>query len=202
MRIRQIPTVVLTGGPCGGKSLTVEAIRTALAGKVVVVPEMATTILASFPLPGRDLEWSQDWQDSLQRSILRSQLEAEAAWEMAACHQGAKVILCDRGILDGAAYRNESAEKFCRHFHLEVEEVHQRYAGVVHLQTLAEYSPESYSANKLSNPHRFEEFDRAQALDRALLLAWQAHPAHKFIPAGDSIGRKIDGVIEFVRGLL
>lgn len=197
-----IPLIVLTGGPCGGKSLTVEALRTEFAGKVVVVPEMASTILASFPLPGRDLEWSREWQDSLQRSILQAQLEAEAAWKMAARHQGAKVILCDRGVLDGAAYRNESADEFCRHFDLEVGEVHQRYAGVVHLQTLAEYSPEGYSANKLSNPHRFEEFDRAQELDRALLRAWSEHHAHKFIPACDSIGRKLDGVIEFVRRLL
>ncbi len=197
-----IPVVAFTGAPCGGKSMAVEAIRQQFAGKVVVVPEMASTILAGFPLPGRDLEWSSEWQDCLQRTILRAQLEAEEAWRAAAIHQNAKIILCDRGVLDGAAYRGVSAQQFCVEFGIDLNEVHARYTGVLHLQSLAEFSPELYTANMASNPHRFESAARAQELDRALLLAWRGHSNHEFIPADASIGRKLDQVVEFVQHLI
>lgn len=203
LETQEVPKLSVTGGPGGGKSIAVEALRSALGGRIVVVPEVASIVLRAFPNPRRkEVEWSQSWQTSLQRAILTAQFEAEAAWQLAAQHQGAKLIVCDRGILDGAAYCAWTASEFCANWDLNLGEVFKRYLGVVHLQTLAEFSPELYTANLPTNPERFEDAERATELDRGLRRVWAEHSTYRFIPAGDRIGQKVDNVIDFVRELI
>jgi len=193
-------TIAITGGPGSGKTTILAAIRNELGGLVHVVPEMASILLKGFPRPGHDVVWSQGWQDTLQRTILAAQIGGEEAWQYAAQQNGAQIILCDRGVLDGVAYYNQGCHEFCKDFGLDRQQVYCRYVGVVHLQTLAEFSASLYESNRHTNPERFENAERAVLLDRRLRDAWCEHPNYLFVEAGSTITHKIEAVWNFVHG--
>jgi predicted ATPase len=96
--------IVLTGGPCAGKTTVVEALRKEFAAQILVVPEVATMLLSSgFPVPGKDLQWSLEWQVAFESAVLPIQIQLERAYELKAAENGTPVLVCDRGRLDVAA---------------------------------------------------------------------------------------------------
>lgn len=100
--------IVLTGGPCGGKTSAVSILSELFEsfGYVVYrVPETATLLFSGgvhFP----DLDETMAY--SFQKSILTTMLEIEKTYRNLAkiqAQKGLKVILiCDRGALDPSAY--------------------------------------------------------------------------------------------------
>jgi predicted ATPase len=83
--VGEIKKVVITGGPVAGKSTAVEHLKGALSGSIVVVPEVATALLSGgYPMPGRDLEWTQEWQEGFQDAVFHVQNSAEQASMIAA----------------------------------------------------------------------------------------------------------------------
>ena len=60
--MKNLKQIVLTGGPCSGKTTVLNAIKKRFGTAVVASPEAATIPLSGgFPLPGRDLDWSPEW---------------------------------------------------------------------------------------------------------------------------------------------
>lgn len=50
-------SIVLTGGPCSGKTTVLRAIAEEFRGRIVLVPEVATLLLSGgFPIPGKDIK--------------------------------------------------------------------------------------------------------------------------------------------------
>src|SRR5262245_42235435 len=97
--------VVLTGGPCSGKTTVQKAVSEEFFDRVALAPEAATMLLAGgFPVPGQHLPWSEEWQTSFQAAILPLQQSLEEAYGLVARSLGRRLLVCDRGILDGAAY--------------------------------------------------------------------------------------------------
>jgi predicted ATPase len=97
--------VVLTGGPCSGKTTVQRAVSEEFFDRVVLVTEAATLLLeGGFPVPGKQLPWSEEWQAAFQAAILPRQQSLEEAYGLVARDRGCRLIVCDRGILDGAAY--------------------------------------------------------------------------------------------------
>src|SRR5437879_4150288 len=97
--------IVLTGGPCSGKSTVHRALREQFPAQVVLVPEAATLLLGGgFPVPGQHLPWSPEWQAVFQAAVLPLQHHLEDAYLLVAGSRGSKLVVCDRGVLDGAAY--------------------------------------------------------------------------------------------------
>src|SRR4051812_35381169 len=97
--------IVLTGGPCSGKTTVQRALSEEFHDEVVLVPEAATMLLDhGFPVPGKHLPWGQEWQATLQAAILPLQRALEDAYLLVAANRGSQLVVCDRGVLDGAAY--------------------------------------------------------------------------------------------------
>jgi thymidylate kinase len=194
--------IVLTGGPCSGKTTVLEAISQRFIGKVSVAPEAATHILKSgYPVPGRDVEWSEEWQAAFQAKVLEMQVEIEFAYELMADGKF-KLLICDRGTLDGAAYTPGGLTEFCRRFNLNRRRELAKYTLVIHLQSLAAAEPERYG--KLNNDLRFESLHRACELEKATDAAWAEHPHRIFIPGRKRIEEKIEevsGIIQTQLGL-
>ncbi len=163
--------IVLTGGPCAGKSTVLKA--AAHTPGLVVVPEAATLLLEG-PMPAPKV-WTQEWQDAFQAAILKLQLQQEEE----ALERGGQTILCDRGLLDGAAYVPGGQAEYCRRFGLDLELVLNRYQQVIHLESLATARPELYG--KGNNEHRFESLGEAQALEGRTRAAWHGHSNHTFL---------------------
>ena len=182
--------IVLTGGPCAGKTIFLKEAGKTYGHRVILVPEASTLLLSgNIPPPMGHADWPKSlvpggtWRRAFQTQILATQKHLEASLYTLAIEVGAKVMICDRGILDGAAYWPEGLTDFARHFELDLAKVYNRYDLVIHLESVVVCNQEDFGRN--NNPTRFE--DSAEALMREQLSreVWAGHPNREIIKAGD-----------------
>jgi hypothetical protein len=165
------------------------------------VPEVATLLLAGgFPAPGKHLPWSPEWQAALEGAILPLQRSLEDAYALVAHSQGGRLLVCDRGLLDGAAYTPGGVAEFARRYGVDVAEAWARYEAVIHLESLATADPARYG--KENNEARFEGLEEAQRLEHATRAAWAGHPRHLVVEGRGSLEGKVTEVLRVLRGLL
>jgi len=212
--------VAMTGSDQAGKSVVCRTLLDHFAGAVVVSPEIATMLTekGGFPSVPNMMQWSQEWQDVYQDTIYATQCGYEKAFELMARANGARIMITDRGLLDGAAYRPEESpadavRMFCQLHNTTSEELLKRYAVVIHLETTAMSEPHRFG--KAGNPVRFvgsaetdpkilHEKAVAKALrnDRRLREIYSPHPWYMFIPASMGVPGKINECIGAIRLLL
>ncbi|MCK4539760.1 ATP-binding protein [Candidatus Parcubacteria bacterium] len=186
--------VVLTGGPCGGKSTIAEALAREFGNKIIIVPEVATALFeAGFPPPN---PWTQEWQDALQAAIISGQHKAESQAMTEAANNGAKAIICDRGILDGAAYLAGGVAEFCQRFRVDENNALSQYETVIHLESLSTLNPDLYMDLITTNPNRFEPLEQAQGRELNLRHAWAQHP--KRIHLAGKLNKSAERTLEIV----
>lgn len=152
--------VVITGGPCSGKTALWNFLGERCP-RAVKVPETATgLILQGFTPQGMGL-------DAFQRMVFQRQLEAEDRSLSPGCF-----LLCDRGLADGLAYHPDLVSSIG----LATEEFLGRYALVLHLQVIADR--EAYVLFSGNNPARFEDHAEALSLERRVARLYGAHPGY------------------------
>lgn len=177
-----VKIVVITGGPVAGKSTAVEHLKTILSGTVVAVPEVATTLLSGgYPMPGRDLDWTQEWQDSFQDAVFHVQNSAERAAVIAVRQRGRGLVVADRGLLDGAAYFKGGRQEFAEHFGVDIDETMASYDAVVHLESLAVRGSVTWEELRSNNPSRFRPYEAVLAFEDGVRDAWDGHPNRYFV---------------------
>ncbi len=94
--------IVLTGGPGGGKTTAADLFRREIGEKVVIVPETATMLFkGGFPRVGEPAA-----RMATQRAIFHAQVALE---DIQSAHYPGRVLLCDRGTVDGAAFWPDDA---------------------------------------------------------------------------------------------
>ena len=97
--------IVLTGGPGGGKTTAADLFRREIGERVVIVPEAATLLFTGgFPRAGTPLGIH-----AVQRAVYHVQRNLEDT--QAALFPG-RILLCDRGTVDGAAYWPDESHHF------------------------------------------------------------------------------------------
>lgn len=180
MSIQKRCRVVVTGGPGGGKTTAADLFRRELGERVVIVPEAATIVFAGgFPRVTTD-----DARRSAQSAIYHVQRNLE---DVQCAQYPGRILLCDRGTVDGAAYWPGEPEGFFRFMGTTLEAELQRYDAVVFFQTAA--------AGNLSieggNPVRNENLEQARALDHRLRTIWSKHPRFTFVPHSSSFFAKL-----------
>jgi len=92
--------LVLTGGPCSGKSSILQSLAQdeRLSQVIEVVPEVATLLLeGGWPVPGRDVTWTPCWQVNFQRAIVAVQPALEEVVALKAQTNHKQFLVCDRG---------------------------------------------------------------------------------------------------------
>ncbi len=170
------PVVVITGGPCGGKSTLLERIsQPGCLGDVRVIPvrEIATQLM----LP--DLARPSDMTHAHLCRVEGGMVDAQCALENFACSipsLGARaVVVCDRGAVDAAAYCEPAIwQHVLADLDTTESQLYQRYDFVLHVTSVAVDAPELYHSD--NNAARFEACDEAAALDGATADAWARHP--------------------------
>lgn len=190
MKKPKIPRYVLTGGPCAGKTTALAMLRQKLTDRGItpfVVPEVATQIIAS----GVSFQGVTDWNE-FQKKVIKTQLAQEDIIEsFAELQPGArKILICDRGAMDGMAYVDPKLFEAIVHdmdYRL-IELRDKRYAGVFHLVTAADGAEAFYN---FDNPARHESAEEARALDKKTLGAWTGHEHLRIIGNRSAQGKPI-----------
>lgn len=184
--------IVLTGGPCGGKTTVQKRLAKQFAQaagwRVVCVPEAATLILgAGFSIA----DFSGPKKICLQRAILSAQIALEDALAGAAqALTNGAIMICDRGALDGKAYCSDDQwTQILAETGLSEETLLNRYEGIFHLPTLA--GTDAYGQFAADNPCRFESVAEAISTDDRLLEAWARHPRRVILPCDAPVENKV-----------
>ncbi len=172
--------IVLTGGPGGGKTTAAELFRREIGERVVIVPEAATLLFGG----GFPRARTQPALIAAQRAIFHVQRNLEDV--QAALYPG-RVLLCDRGTIDGAVYWPGRPRDFFASFGTTLVAELARYDAAIFF--------ESAAVGNLSieggNPVRNESNREAVALDRKLRRLWSRHPRFVLVPHDASFLRKI-----------
>jgi len=172
--------VVLTGGPGGGKTTAADLYRREIGENVVIVPEAATLLYGGgFPRVGQP-----DVRCSTQHAIYRVQVHLEAAQAAQYPH---RVLICDRGTVDGAAYWPGDPYEFFSSLNTTLERELMRYDAIIFFETAAVGG----ISIEGGNPIRIETIEQAIALDKRLRDLWSQHPNFVFVPHNTSFIRKI-----------
>ncbi|MBQ6961040.1 MAG: AAA family ATPase [Clostridia bacterium] len=170
-----ITKIVITGGPCAGKTTAMSWIQNAFIQKgymVLFVDETATELISG-GAPWKFTKCNRDYQFRLTQLMLAKEL---AFTEIAKTFDAEKVlIVCDRGALDNRAYMSDEEFKYVLK-RLDTNEVALRdhYDAVFHLVTAAKGAEQFYTL--ANNAARYETVEEARAVDDALIASWTGHP--------------------------
>ena len=197
--------IVLTGGPCAGKTTVLKGIKKELeldGYHVITIPETATYLISNGmpPLP------SEEHSIKFQQLVLNAQLTKE---EIAITYckdtletyeeffKGKKgiIILCDRGIMDNRAYlTQDNYDKMMYNNNLNELELLYSYDLAINLVSLATTNKELYALDGI----RYETPEMAALRDEITSSAWLLHPNAHMIKPTNNIEDKID----LVKGII
>lgn len=196
MNSKRVHKVVLTGGPCSGKTTgqaRLSKFFENLGWRVFRVPETATHLLSG------GVEFNQMDADSVeefQEDLLLCMIQTEETFFRLArkCEQNCLVI-CDRGTMDARAYMSEESwDRVLKRNGLNAIELRdKRYDQVIHLVTAANGAEEFY--NTEDNPTRTEGLELARMRDQATGEAWTEHPHLETIDNSTDFDTKLKRVI-------
>ncbi len=175
--------ICLTGGPGGGKTTAADLFRRELGESVIVVPEAATMLFGG-GFPRRSDPESACATQSAIFAVQRALEETQTA-----AYPG-RILLCDRGTIDGAAYWPEEcggADAFFTTHDTSLAKEHERYDAVIFFETAASGG----MSIEGGNPIRNESQDRAVALDERLHALYSDHPRFVYVPHNASFFKKI-----------
>jgi len=198
----KITKIVITGGPCGGKSTGLSKIEehfSALGYHVIFVSETATEMITGGAAPwiGKNADF--------QKALLGLQLHKERAYAKWAGHLDRDKILlvCDRGALDNKAYmtQDDFADVLSDMRTNEIE-LRDSYDAVFHLVTAANGAEKAYIENKSNNLARTETPEKARELDEKLIAAWTGHPHLRTIDNSTGFEAKIGRLVGEIAGFL
>lgn len=169
----RITKIVVTGGPCAGKTSAMTLLHSRLSEMgflVVIVPESARDFIQSGLWP------ATIGNEGFQTELLSYILEREERFTNAALRSSSEqiVVLCDRGSMDGVAYIGRSEyEGIVQSLGRSVPQIRDsRYEAVIHLRTAALGASQYYATDE----ERLESPEEAIALDERTCAAWVGHP--------------------------
>lgn len=183
--------IVLTGGPGGGKTTAADLFRREIGERVVLVQEAATLLFGCgfprSPVTAAVL--------AAQRAIYHVQRNLE---DVQAALYPDRILLCDRGTVDGAAYWPGEAHHFFEELGTSLEHELARYDAVVFFETAAVGDIDIEGGNPVRNESR----DEAVALDQRLRRVWSKHPRFVLVPHNLSFFKKISFGLAVIDGLV
>lgn len=189
----RIPMIVLTGGPCGGKTTALIRVRErleALGYRVYVAAETATHLIMGGLEPST---MSPEAYVKFQAGIAVVQKAVETAYVGQAAKETRCVILLDRGTTDGAGFTSAAQwNEVCKLANIPT--LDQSYTAVIHLVTAANGAADYYTRD--NNPARKESSIQAIAVDQSIQDAWTGHPHLRVIDNSTDFEGKLTRVMK------
>lgn len=172
--------IVVTGGPGGGKTTAADLFRREIGERVVIVPEAATLLFSGgFPRVAEPHA-----RAAAQTAIYHVQKNLE---EVQSARYPDRILLCDRGTVDGAAYWPGDPEDFFAAVGSSAEREFSRYDAVLFFETAAAGGMSVEGGNAM----RIESNAEAVALDGRLRAVWSKHQRFLVVPHNPSFMKKI-----------
>ncbi|KAK9731567.1 AAA domain [Popillia japonica] len=174
---KRIYRLVLTGGPCGGKTTGQSRLSTFfenLGWKVFRVPETASVLLSGGIKFG-DLKEEEAYK--FQENLLKTMIQIEDTFfELAKTCGRHCLIICDRGAMDASAFiSKEKWERLMKDNNWNSVELRDnRYNQIIHMVSAANGAEEFYTTEDHSC--RSEGVELARELDDNAAAAWIGHP--------------------------
>lgn len=197
----EISKIVITGGPCAGKTTAMSWVQNAftqMGYTVLFVPETATELITGGVAP-----WTCGTNTEYQKCQMQLQIEKEKLFEQAARTMASEkvLIVCDRGCMDNKAYMT-SAEfaEVLRFIGSNEVSLRDSYDAVFHLVTAAKGAEEFFTT--ANNAARTESVKDAAVLDDKLISAWTGHPHLRVIENTTSFEAKMKKLIAEVAAFL
>jgi len=172
--------IVLTGGPGGGKTTAADLFRREIGERVVVVPEAATLLFSG----GFPRTTDTRARKAAQQAIYHVQTQLE---NVQSALYPDRILLCDRGTVDGAAYWPDDPDGFFAAVGTTEEAELARYDAVLFFESAAVGN----IGIEGGNPTRIETNAQAVALDQRLRAIWSKHPRFAVVPHHPSFVKKI-----------
>jgi predicted ATPase len=172
--------VVVTGGPGGGKTTALDLFRRELGHKIAVVPEAATLLFSG----GITRSDNDQTLRMIQKTIFQLQKNLE---EIHKKQFPDRLLVCDRGSLDGLAYWPGTEGDFFKDVNSTFDHEIARYDAVIFFESAAATGHDISS----NNPVRNESSEQAVQLDEKLQKIWSRHPHFYFVGTSESFVRKI-----------
>lgn len=197
--------IVLTGGPCAGKSKILEKLikhYSTEENKIFVVQETASEVLAS-GIKFLEVDDSFNFQDI----IFDRQLNKEQTLYRGMEHVPLKetnLVFLDRGLIDNKAYLKSQYQfdMLLEKYDLKELEILENYDLVIDLVSLATTEPELFMKECASNEQRYEDLENAQIVDKKTTDAWLGHRNIKYVYPTDTIEEKTKIVIQYINDLI
>lgn len=195
----EIHKIVLTGGPCAGKTTARSWIQNSferLGYRVLFIPEAYTELDCGGISSGAfrcnlDFQLPQFWL----------QLENEKVYERSArlMNTDKVLIVCDRGTIDNKPYMTEAEfSQILRQLGMTEAEMRNSYDAVFHMVTAANGAEEFYTLD--NNQARTESPQEAIFLDDRLIEAWKGHPYLRIIDnSGSNFEEKLQQLLCEIR---
>jgi len=172
--------IVLTGGPGAGKTTAADLFRREIGQRVVVVPESATLLFAG----GFPRVTEAHARRAAQSAIYHLQKNLE---DVQSARFPERILLCDRGTVDGAAYWPDDPAGFFEAMETTEAAELARYDAVIFFESAAVGGV----GIEGGNPMRIESVEEAAHLDHRLRDIWSKHPRFVVVRHNPSFFRKI-----------
>ena len=195
----RVPKIVLTGGPCGGKTTALNYLGKRLKDfgfRCALVPEVGSIIIQAALLPNviHPLGYKP-----FEKAYIKTQIFWEELFEkmISEVNGDKKIIICDRGITDIAAYMSQKDfKKIIKSHGLDSRKLRDRnYNLVIHLVTAADGAEKFYNFDNLA---RYETTEEAREIDKKILKVWQGHPNLKVVDNSTDFEQKMEKVLNIV----
>lgn len=198
---KQITKIVITGGPCAGKTTALSWIQNAftkMGYTVLFVDETATQLITGGAAP-----WLSTSNRDFQWQLLQLQQAKEKAFtEIGQTMKENKIlVVCDRAAMDNCAYMTEQEFGWVlKQMQTNKIELRDQYDAVFHLVTAAKGAEKYYTL--ANNQARTETVEEAAALDDKLIAAWTGHPHFRIIDNSTGFEEKMLRLIREITAFL
>lgn len=127
------------------------------------------------------------------RAAQRAIFHVQRQLERLALEEGGRVILCDRGTVDGAAYWPGDPGGFWREIETLRESELARYAAVIHM-----HPPLGGHGYNHANGVRIESAVEAHVIDQRIVDAWSGHPDCRFVESSEDFTEKLSATLNLI----
>lgn len=190
-----IKRVVITGGPCAGKTTAIESIRAYFEQnerRVIIVEEVPTEIMRM------GITLAKYGKLPFQKAIIDLQRKKEQVITDAACSLDGNqevLIIYDRGILDHFIYLNSEEQKLIEEeMGIDRQKLYGNYDLIIHMLSVASEMPELYENSK----YRLEAVSEAKEMDDSIGKIWIHHTNYVKIGCERDFEDKIQKLISLI----